>query len=60
MKNFLNNFNWHQAVCITLVVVAFIMLCSSIVLFMSYKNIAGWVCLAVMITCIFFVAGMTG
>lgn len=57
MKNFLNNFNWYQAVCVTLIVVAFIMFFSSIVLFMSYKNIAGCVCLAVMVACIFVVAG---
>lgn len=60
MKNFLRNFNWHQAICITLTILAIILVIISAGLFLDAKFIPGCICLAVMLVCIFFVAGMTG
>lgn len=60
MKNFFDNFNWCQAIGITLIILACILLCASIVLFMSAKPISGCVCLAIMLICVFVVAGVSG
>ena len=60
MKNFLNNFNWLQAIGTTLIILAFILAAASIVLFMSAKPISGCICLAIMLICVFVVAGVSG
>lgn len=59
MKNFLKNFNWHQAICVTLIALAFILGFASITLLVFAKIIPGCICLAVMLACIFVIAGMT-
>lgn len=60
MKNLLKNFNWFQAIGITLIILAFILGCASIVLFMSAKPMSGCICLAIMLICVFVVAGVSG
>ena len=59
MKNFLRNFNWYQAICVTLIILAIILVIVGVGLFLDAKFIQGCICLAVMLVCIFFVAGMT-
>lgn len=59
MKNFLRNFNWYQAICVTLIILAIILAIISAGLFLNARFIPGCICLAVMLACIFFVAGMT-
>lgn len=59
MKNFFDNFNWFQAIGITLILLAIIFALASIVLFMSAKPIHGCVCLAIMLICVFVIAGVS-
>ena len=59
MKNFFDNFNWTQAIGITLILLAIIFVFASIVLFMFAKLIPGCICLAVMLICVFIIAGTT-
>ena len=59
MKNFFDNFNWLQAIGITLIILAFILVFASIVLFVSAKPIHGCICLAIMLICVFIIAGTT-
>lgn len=59
MKNFLTNFNWHQAIGVTLIVLGFILAFVSIGLFIFEKFIAACICLVLMLVCVFVIAGMT-
>ena len=59
MKNFLRNFNWHQAICVTLIILAIILFIVSAILLLDVKVIPACICLAVMLVCVFFIAGMT-
>ena len=59
MKNFLRNFNWHQAICVTLIALAFILGFASLVLLIFERIIPGCICLIPMLACIFVIAGMT-
>lgn len=58
MKNFLRNFNWNQAIGVTLIALGFILAFGSIGLFIFEKFIAACICIVLMLVCVFVVAGL--